>query len=156
MSVLHFPYLLLLTKLSPIANPIDAPLTPFLRLLDTSKLAMITILELMRLHGSGGVSEGMKTSRALVSVGRSVETECLAVWSKKRGIKLEDVASAPRILKAKKGKQPKAKSVAEEILELRANNDGYMWFRSRSESRTEMGSKAVCMTSCVLVVCSLS
>ncbi|CAE6354241.1 unnamed protein product [Rhizoctonia solani] len=91
------------------ANPIDSPLAPFLRLLDSSKLAMITILELMRLHGTGGVSEGMKTSRALVSVGRAVETECLAVWSKKRGVKLEDVASAPRSLKTRKVKQPKAK-----------------------------------------------
>ncbi|CAE6464323.1 unnamed protein product [Rhizoctonia solani] len=89
------------------SNPIDAPLTPFLRLLDTPKLAMITILELMRLHGTGGISEGMKTSRALVAVGRAIETECLAVWSKKRGVKLEDVASAPRSLKTKKGKKPK-------------------------------------------------
>ncbi|CEL52694.1 DNA-directed RNA polymerase, mitochondrial [Rhizoctonia solani AG-1 IB] len=91
------------------ANPLDAPLTPFLRLLDTSKLAMITILELMRLHGTGGVSEGMKTSRALVAVGRAIETECLAVWSKKRGVKLEDVASAPRSMKTRKAWQPKPK-----------------------------------------------
>ncbi|EUC62471.1 DNA-directed RNA polymerase [Rhizoctonia solani AG-3 Rhs1AP] len=84
------------------SNPLDAPLTPFLRLLNTSKLAMITILELMRLHGTGGVSEGMKTSRALVSVGRAIEAECLAVWSKKRSVKLDDVAGAPRTLKTKK------------------------------------------------------
>ncbi|KAH7334818.1 hypothetical protein B0J17DRAFT_770366 [Rhizoctonia solani] len=89
------------------ANPLEAPITPFLRLLDSSKLAMITILELMRLHGTGGVSEGMKTSRALVSVGRSIEAECFAVWSKKRGVKLEDVAEAPRSMKTKKSKQPK-------------------------------------------------
>lgn len=78
---------------------------------------MITILELMRLHGTGGVSEGMKTSRALVSVGRAVETECVAVWSKKRGVKLDDVATAPRSLKRKKGYQPKDKSIVAEALE---------------------------------------
>jgi hypothetical protein len=44
---------------------------------------VITILELMRLHGTGGVAEGMKTSRALVSVGKAVEGECRAVWGKK-------------------------------------------------------------------------
>jgi hypothetical protein len=66
------------------ANPVDSPLTPFLRLLPASKLAVITILELMRLHGTGGVAEGMKTSRALVSVGKAVEGECRAVWGKKR------------------------------------------------------------------------
>ncbi|CAE6461591.1 unnamed protein product [Rhizoctonia solani] len=84
------------------SNPLDAPLTPFLRQLGTPKLAMITILELMRLHGTGGVSEGMKTSRALVSVGRAIEAECFAVWSKKRTVKLDDVASAPRSLKTRK------------------------------------------------------
>ncbi|CAE6504203.1 unnamed protein product [Rhizoctonia solani] len=91
------------------ANPLDAPLTPFVRLLSTEKLAMITILELMRLHGTGGVSEGMKTSRALVSVGRAIEAECFAVWSKKRGPKLGDVASAPRSMGTRKVRQPKAK-----------------------------------------------
>ncbi|KAB5591012.1 DNA-directed RNA polymerase [Ceratobasidium theobromae] len=78
-------------------NPLDAPITPFLRLLEPSKLAIITILELMRLHGTGGVSEGMRTSRALISVGRAVEEECVAVWSKKyrRGVKIEDIFAEP-------------------------------------------------------------
>ncbi|KAG9125065.1 DNA-directed RNA polymerase [Ceratobasidium sp. 392] len=66
------------------ANPLDSPTTPFLRLLPPSKLAVITILELMRLHGTGGVAEGMKTGRALVSVGKAVEVECRAVWGKKQ------------------------------------------------------------------------
>ncbi|KAG8746033.1 DNA-directed RNA polymerase [Ceratobasidium sp. 414] len=65
-------------------NPIDSPIVPFLRLLPPSKLAVITILELMRLHGTGGVAEGMKTGRALVSVGRAVELECRAIWERKR------------------------------------------------------------------------
>ncbi|KAG8771324.1 DNA-directed RNA polymerase [Ceratobasidium sp. 428] len=65
-------------------NPLDAPITPFLRLLPPSKLAVITILELMRLHGTGGVAEGMKTGRALVSVGKAVEVECRTVWGKKQ------------------------------------------------------------------------
>ena len=36
---------------------------------------MIIILEIMRLQGSGGISEGMKTTRALLSVGKAVEQE---------------------------------------------------------------------------------
>lgn len=50
-------------------------ITQYLRLLPVSKLSMITILEAMRLQGSGGVQSGMKTTRALVSIGRAVEIE---------------------------------------------------------------------------------
>jgi len=53
----------------------STPLTPFLTLLKPKKLAIITIMELMRLQGTGGVSEGMKTARALISVGQAVELE---------------------------------------------------------------------------------
>lgn len=47
----------------------------YLRLLSPDRLALVTILEIMRLGNSGGVSDGMKTLRALLSVGRAVETE---------------------------------------------------------------------------------
>ncbi|CUA67067.1 DNA-directed RNA polymerase, mitochondrial [Rhizoctonia solani] len=102
------------------SNPLDAPITPFLRLLKTPKLALIAILELMRLHGTGGVSEGMKTSRALVSVGRTVEAECYLEWGKRQGVKLGDVASAPRIMKKRLMKKPKlAPDVAEPEADLK-------------------------------------
>ncbi|KAG8691426.1 DNA-directed RNA polymerase [Ceratobasidium sp. 423] len=102
------------------SNPLEAPITPFLYPLSTDKLAMITILELMRLHGTGGVSEGMRTSRALVTVGKAVEAECFAVWSKKRGVKLDDVASSLRIMKTRKGKQPKVKPAEAKTTEAEA------------------------------------
>lgn len=48
---------------------------PFLSLVSPDKLSLIAILELMRLQGSGGVSEGMKTARALLTIGKAVELE---------------------------------------------------------------------------------
>lgn len=66
---------------------------PFLELLKPEKLALITILEvrshhssplvyvltsvrqIMRLHGTGGIADGMKTARALLVVGKAVESE---------------------------------------------------------------------------------
>lgn len=50
-------------------------LGPFLSLVSPEKLSLIAILELMRLQGSGGVSEGMKTARALLTIGKAVEME---------------------------------------------------------------------------------
>lgn len=59
-----------------LANAVmELQVAPFLKLLPTSKLALIPILELMRLQGSGGVADGMKTTRALLTVGRAVEME---------------------------------------------------------------------------------
>src|SRR3979411_2541249 len=57
---------------------------PFLKLLPAEKLSVITILELMRLHGSSGIADGMKTARALIDVGRAVEMEWNAVLMKQR------------------------------------------------------------------------
>ncbi|KDQ17027.1 hypothetical protein BOTBODRAFT_129343 [Botryobasidium botryosum FD-172 SS1] len=63
-------------------------LSPFVTLLKPQKLAVITIIELMRLQGSGGIAEGMKTARALLSVGRAVETEFHAEMLKRRDTNL--------------------------------------------------------------------
>lgn len=51
------------------------PLSPYLSLVKPERLSLITITEVMGLHGSGGVHGGMKTTRALISVGRAVELE---------------------------------------------------------------------------------
>lgn len=47
----------------------------YLSLLSPDKLALITILEVMRNVGSGGVTDGMKALRGMLGVGRAVETE---------------------------------------------------------------------------------
>ncbi|KAJ8690626.1 DNA-directed RNA polymerase [Pleurotus ostreatus] len=59
------------------------PLSPFLQLVKPEKLSLITILEIMRLQGTGGVSDGMKTARALIGVGQCVEMEYKAQMCKK-------------------------------------------------------------------------
>ncbi|KAG6872157.1 hypothetical protein C0995_012475 [Termitomyces sp. Mi166 len=53
----------------------DTHLSPYLSLLDAERLSLLTILEVMRLQGSGGVHDGMKTTRALITVGKAVELE---------------------------------------------------------------------------------
>jgi len=57
------------------ASSFEAQLHPFLSLLPPSKMAMIVILEVMRMQGIGGVADGIKTTRALLQVGKSIETE---------------------------------------------------------------------------------
>lgn len=53
----------------------EADLYVYLDLLSPEKLALVTILEVMRLAGSGGITDGMKTLRGMLGVGRAVETE---------------------------------------------------------------------------------
>ncbi|GAA5920111.1 hypothetical protein JCM6882_008670 [Rhodosporidiobolus microsporus] len=53
----------------------DADVEPFLRLLPTNKMALVTIVEIMRLYGSGGITEGVKAARAMLHVGRAIENE---------------------------------------------------------------------------------
>ncbi|KAF9955200.1 DNA-directed RNA polymerase [Modicella reniformis] len=60
---------------------------PFLKLLSVDKLAIITILELLRLNNSGGVIEGMKSARALISIGKAVESEYNAEQMSKKSNK---------------------------------------------------------------------
>ncbi|KAL4063046.1 hypothetical protein V8B97DRAFT_2026531 [Scleroderma yunnanense] len=64
----------------------ETQLAPFLALVKPHKLSLITILEVMRLHGSGGVNDGMKTARALLAVGRAVENEYKAEMCKRNNI----------------------------------------------------------------------
>jgi DNA-directed RNA polymerase len=47
----------------------------YLSLLPLDKLALITIIELMRQAGSHGVADGMKSLRGFLAVGKAIETE---------------------------------------------------------------------------------
>ena len=53
----------------------DPALLLYLSLLPAEKLALITVLEVMRMAGSGGITDGMKALRGMLAVGRAVETE---------------------------------------------------------------------------------
>jgi len=71
------------------------PLVPFLSLIKPEKLSLITILEIMRLQGTGGVADGMKTARGLVSVGKAVELEYKAQMCKKNNISVPSRSIMP-------------------------------------------------------------
>jgi DNA-directed RNA polymerase, mitochondrial len=60
----------------------------FLRLIKPEKLSLITISEIMRLSGSGGIADGMKTARSLLSVGKAIELEYKAEMCKKNGLQI--------------------------------------------------------------------
>ncbi|GAA5914361.1 DNA-directed RNA polymerase [Sporobolomyces salmoneus] len=54
----------------------DPDIEPFLRLLAPDKMALITIVELMRLcSGNGAGDGGMKAARAILHIGKSIENE---------------------------------------------------------------------------------
>lgn len=61
-------------------------LGPFLSLVKPETLSLITILEVMRLNSTGGISGGMKLARALLTVGRAVENEYKAQMCKRNNI----------------------------------------------------------------------
>ena len=48
---------------------------PYLALVNPEKMCVITILELLKLNSTGGIAEGMRTARAVISVGKSIEME---------------------------------------------------------------------------------
>ena len=48
---------------------------PYLTLVDPEKMCVITILEILKLNSTGGISEGMRTARAVISVGKAIEME---------------------------------------------------------------------------------
>jgi DNA-directed RNA polymerase len=69
-------------------------LGPFLSLIKPEKLSLITILEIMRLQGSGGIADGMKLARGLVSLGKAVELEYKAQMCKNNNISVPSVTRA--------------------------------------------------------------
>ncbi|KAG5643187.1 hypothetical protein DXG03_001391 [Asterophora parasitica] len=72
----------------------EALFSPYLSLVKADRLSLITILELMRLQGSGGIHDGMKTTRALVALGKAVEIEYKSQICKQHKIY---VPTAPRL-----------------------------------------------------------
>lgn len=69
-------------------------LSPYLTLVSPDRLSMITILEVMRLIGSGGVAGGMKTTRSIVSIGKAVEMEYKARMCKQNDIQMPEPSRA--------------------------------------------------------------
>ncbi|CEH13005.1 Mitochondrial/chloroplast DNA-directed RNA polymerase RPO41, provides primers for DNA replication-initiation [Ceraceosorus bombacis] len=54
---------------------LETSMLPFLRTLPVKKLALIPILEIMRMQSGTPVFDGMKTTRVLLAIGRAIEQE---------------------------------------------------------------------------------
>lgn len=89
-------------------------------LLKPHQLAMITIMEVLRLHGSGGVSEGMKTARALIAVGSAVEQEYTAIVRKREMNKRNNLE---RVYERDESKRSLASPESSEALETAGGLD---------------------------------
>lgn len=48
---------------------------PYFTLVNPEKMCVITILELLKLNSTGGVIDGMRTARAVISVSKAIELE---------------------------------------------------------------------------------
>ncbi|CAO1634603.1 unnamed protein product [Sympodiomycopsis kandeliae] len=98
----------------------EQELLPLLQLLPASKLSLLTILEIMRLQGSGGVFGGMKTARALIAIGAAVEQEYYVDILRKN----------PDILAYRRKASDEVKRHG--ILDLKARRDAKQWLSERS------------------------
>lgn len=48
---------------------------PYLTLVPPNKMCVVSILELLKLNSTGGIVDGMRTARAVISVGKAIELE---------------------------------------------------------------------------------
>ncbi|KIM41950.1 hypothetical protein M413DRAFT_71072 [Hebeloma cylindrosporum] len=72
-------------------NPDEAEVILHLTRVSPEKLSLLTILEIMRLSGTGGVVAGMKTARALITVGKAVEGEYKSQVCKEHGLPYKEM-----------------------------------------------------------------
>ena len=62
----------------------EMAIAPFLGLIPVAKLALVTIMEVMRLQATAGVVDGIKTASTLIGLGRAIEEEHYAEILRKR------------------------------------------------------------------------
>ncbi|KAF8153987.1 hypothetical protein B0H34DRAFT_661867 [Crassisporium funariophilum] len=86
-------------------NRATANISPYLTLVKAEKLSLLTILEVMRLQGSGGVVVGMKMTRALIAVGKAVENEYKAEMCRLNNIPIPTYSRSPEMFFSKMGYQ---------------------------------------------------
>ncbi|OBA23389.1 DNA/RNA polymerase [Metschnikowia bicuspidata var. bicuspidata NRRL YB-4993] len=86
---------------------------PFLVLIPPKKLTVITVLELLKLNSTGGVVDGMRTARAVISVGKAIELEYrsqLLVKTQQKFLQAKGSSHWSKILKTQKADQNPAYS----------------------------------------------
>lgn len=80
---------------------------PYMILVPPKKMSVITILELLKLNSTGGIVDGMRTARAVISVGKALELEYKSqnlVEAEKRSLskKLKTTSQWKKILRTRK------------------------------------------------------
>ncbi|EMG46746.1 RPO41 DNA-directed RNA polymerase [Candida maltosa Xu316] len=69
---------------------------PFLIKVDPEKAAVITILELLKLHSTGGVTNGFRAYKSVIAVGKAIETEfrtCLHAQKERKATSQKNASS---------------------------------------------------------------
>lgn len=81
---------------------------PYLVLIPPKKLTVITVLELLKLNSTGGVVDGMRTARAVISVGKAIELEYRSqtlMTSEKKFMRTKAPSQWKKLLRLKKVSQ---------------------------------------------------
>lgn len=90
-----------------------ATYAPFLVLIPPKKMAVVTVLELLKLNSTGGIADGMRAARAAISVGKAIELEYrsqgLAAAEKKLA-RAWSPSRWKRVLRSKNAKPPSSAS----------------------------------------------
>ncbi|CUM66121.1 uncharacterized protein PRCAT00003777001 [Priceomyces carsonii] len=81
---------------------------PYLVLVPPNKMCVLTILELLKLNSTGGIVDGMRTARAVISVGKALELEyksqnLLKAQGKALSKKLKNTNQWKKLLRNHKG-----------------------------------------------------
>lgn len=95
----------------------EMAIAPFLGLIPVAKLALVTIMEVMRLQATAGVVDGIKTASTLIGLGRAIEEEHYAEILRKRPDISERVRRAHEAVRNKSTTDVMARRRAKKWLE---------------------------------------
>ncbi|PWN18317.1 DNA/RNA polymerase [Microstroma glucosiphilum] len=85
----------------PVEQTLEQNIAPFLQLITPGKMALITVLELMRMQGSSRSAQDMKTTRALITIGHALEQEHYADILRKNPQIVNNAHYASQIVRSK-------------------------------------------------------
>lgn len=85
----------------PVEQTLEQNIAPFLQLISPGKMALITVLELMRMQGSSRSAQDMKTTRALITIGHALEQEHYADILRKNPQIVNNAHHASQIVRSK-------------------------------------------------------
>ncbi|PWN26187.1 DNA/RNA polymerase [Jaminaea rosea] len=111
----------------------EQSIAPFLGTIPSSKLSLLTIMELMRLQATAGAVDGIKTASTLIAIGRAVEEEHYAHFLRSRPDLSERVRRAHELVRNKSTTDLAARRKAKKWLE--SQDDGRMQWTQNVRAR---------------------